>query len=191
MHIRTIIHAAILAIVCGLFVSCAPADLSLADAPPPIESDSEYLLGSGDRLKLSLYGDDSFSGEYSVSAPGNLSLPLIGNIKASGKTIEQLQDDIVEQLAAGYYSDPRLSAEIVAFRPFYILGEVNRPGNYPYTAGLTLHQAVAIAGGYTYRANTGKLTLQREGAADTIRIRSDGKLIIGPGDTILILERYF
>lgn len=163
-----------------------------ASAPPvSVASAEEYRLGAGDKIRLSLYGDDTFNGEFQVSENGTVSLPLIGAQQAGGKTIAQFRRDVEVALGNGFYNDPRISAEVINFRPFYIYGEVNKPGEYPYVAGLTLGKAVAMAGGYTYRANEKVLSLQRAGMEDALRVPSAQGLEVGPGDTIQILERYF
>lgn len=174
-----------------LQTACAPRALSSSELSSPRTAGASYLLGSGDKVRLTLYGDDSFSGEYHVSPDGMVSLPLIGNIPARDRTVSELRDAVSRALINGYYNDPRVSAEIVKFRPFYILGEVNRPGEYPFADELTLDKAVAIAGGYTYRANSRTISLRRSGANVSQRVRVDQTVLIAPGDTIEILERYF
>lgn len=152
---------------------------------------SVYQMGPGDTLRLSLYGDPNFAGEFRVGADGNLSLPLIGATRAQGRTVEQVRQDIQRQLADGYYKDPRVSAEITAFRPFYILGEVQRPGAYPYVPGLTLAQAVATAGGYSYRASTSVVAVDTPDSPKEVVVRADQAMPIGPLFTVRILERTF
>jgi polysaccharide export outer membrane protein len=123
-----------------------------------------YRLAPGDRLRITVFNEVSLSGEYSLTPAGNVAFPLIGLVHAEGKSIEDLQDAITAKLAAGYVNDPRVSAEVILFRPYYILGEVNHPGAFPFAVGLTLDQAVAAAGGFTYR---------RAGSQRTKRARRD------------------
>jgi polysaccharide export outer membrane protein len=150
-----------------------------------------YRLGSGDKLRITVYNEPTLTGEFGITPSGNISFPLIGEVVAKGMTIEAVRDAIREKLAAGYVNDPRVTVETTNYRPFYVLGEVNKPGEYPYTVGLRIEQAIATAGGYTYRANRGKAFLRRADAAErTIKVRKEPFHIL-PGDTIRIGERYF
>lgn len=151
----------------------------------------DYVLGPGDKLRLSLYDDASFSGEFTVSDNGTVSLPLIGTQPAGGMTVSAFRDAIQTKLADGYYRNPRVSAEIANFRPFYILGEVNKPGQYPYVAGMTLGEAVAIANGYTYAARKGLVAIRRAKSSEEVKIDANPAMPIGPGDTVRVLERLF
>lgn len=156
-------------------------------------ADTEYRLASGDKLRISVFAEDTLSGEYIITSSGNVTFPLIGNVAASGQTVEQLQATIAKSLADGYVRDPRVTIQVISFRPFYILGEVNRPGEYPVSTGLTLEQAVASAGGYTYRANTKRAYLKRANDAEAtlVDVRGNKPIIIRAGDTIRIRERHF
>lgn len=154
---------------------------------------NSYVLGSGDKLRISVYNEPSLTGEYSVTPSGTIAFPLLGNIPAAGGTIEALQEAIASRLSKGeYIQDPRVSAEVLNFRPFYILGEINKPGEYPFAAGLTLDQAVATAGGFTYRANTRVIMLRRaqDKSERSVDLR-DGPVRVMPGDTIRVGQRYF
>lgn len=164
-----------------------------ASTAPVTEDDTDYRLSAGDKLRVSVFGEDTLSGEFIITSSGNLTFPLIGNIKASDQTVEQLQDTIRKSLADGYINDPRVTIQVISFRPFYILGEVARPGEYPVSTGLTLEQAVASAGGYTYRANTKRAYLKRSTSAEQelVDIRGPKQIIIRAGDTIRIRERHF
>ncbi|HEX8217507.1 MAG TPA: polysaccharide biosynthesis/export family protein [Allosphingosinicella sp.] len=170
---------------CGVEGPVAPASAVQATA------ESDYRLGTGDKLRISLYGDESFGGEFEVGSDGAISLPLIGAVPAAGLTEAELRTRIEQKLADGYYRTPRITAEVIEFRPFYILGEVNRPGVYPYVSNLTLAQAVATAGGYTYRANSRVVAIKRAREEQEVRVQSDQALRIQPGDTIRVLERRF
>jgi len=152
-----------------------------------------YQLGAGDKLRITVFGETELTGEYSVTGGGDVSFPLIGNVPAAGKTVEQVQEAIRTRLAGGYVQDPRVSAEVILYRPFYILGEVAKPGQYPFSVGLTVQQAVATAGGYTYRANKHVIYLKQEQdqAERKIAIDPGQPLAIQPGDTIRIAERFF
>jgi polysaccharide biosynthesis/export protein len=151
-----------------------------------------YVLGSGDKLRISVFGEPKLDGEYVVSSTGIVSFPLIGNVPAAGQTVEALQESIRSKLAAGYLKDPRVSTEVLNYRPFYILGEINKPGEYPFVNGITVQQAVAMAGGFSYRANTRRVFIKR--ALDTserpVEIKGKAVLMM-PGDTIRVGERFF
>lgn len=160
---------------------------SVNSAKPPA-----YTLGAGDRIRVSVYGEQAMNGEYAIGPSGEISLPLIGNVDATGKTVAQLQLDITHKLSPDYILDPKVSVDMVDYRPFYILGEVDKPGKYPYSSALTLQQAVATAGGFTYRASTSKIFLQRGDKGEVeVKLSKDKPFWILPGDTIRIGERYF
>lgn len=155
--------------------------------------DVGYRLGAGDRVRIIVFGEQTLSGEYVVTGSGNVSFPLIGNVEAKGRPIEDLQDSIRTKLADGYIKDPRVSVEVLNYRPYYILGEVTRPGEYPYSVGLTVQQAVASAGGFTYRANEKKVFIKRalDAVEKPVEIRGKAPVSVQPGDTIRVGERYF
>lgn len=153
----------------------------------------DYTLAAGDRVHVSVFGEDSLTGDYVISSSGNLLFPLVGNLPATDKTVEQLQAAVTTALADGFLKEPRVTIQVLSFRPFYILGEVARPGDYPVSTGLTLEQAVSRAGGYTYRANTKKIYLKRanETKEQLIDLRKAGPPIVRAGDTIRVAERHF
>ncbi|RYX81326.1 polysaccharide export protein [bacterium] len=176
--------------------SCAePAQRSSQPGvnPRTIQSEDEYRFASGDKLHIIVFGEDTLTGDYVITSGGNLTFPLIGNLPASDKTVEQLQAALSAKLADGYVNNPRVSIQVVSFRPFYILGEVNKPGEYPVSTGLSLDQAVASAGGYTYRANTRRVYLKRanETQERLIDLRDGPPVVVRAGDTIRIRERHF
>ncbi|UVI39061.1 polysaccharide biosynthesis/export family protein [Qipengyuania spongiae] len=153
----------------------------------------EYQLAAGDRLRITVFGEESLSREYTVSSAGDLSFPLLGDLPVAGKTVTQLQSDIASGLSQGYLNDPRVNAEVLNYRPFYILGEVTRAGEYPFSDDLTVQQAVALAGGYSYRANQNEVYIRRRGSdqEETYELSSQRRVFIAPGDTIRVGERYF
>ena len=175
--------------------ACATASpqASPAEGGAAVLSTDEYTLAPGDKIHVIVFGEDTLTGDYVITSGGNLSFPLVGNLPARNKTVEDLQTVLTAALANGYLNNPRVNIQVVSFRPFYILGEVNRPGEYPVQTGLTLQQAVAAAGGYTYRANTRRVFLKR--ANDTQEqlkdLRDPTLVIIHAGDTIRIGERHF
>lgn len=151
----------------------------------------DYQLGSGDRIRLSVFGEDELSGEYVVSGAGILSIPLAGDINARGQTITEVQRAVEQALRQGYILNPQVSAEVLTYRPFYVLGEVNRPGTYPYAVGLTVLNAVATAGGFTYRGDTRRVFIRRDGSLNEEAFVLSSSLQVAPGDTIRIGERLF
>jgi polysaccharide export outer membrane protein len=160
-------------------------------APEATFEPGDYVLGSGDKLRVIVFGEDSLGGEFVISGTGKVSLPLIGDVQAAGKTVRDFQDTVRAALANGYLRDPRVSAEVLNYRPFYILGEVNKPGDYPYISGLSVTNAIATAGGFTYRANTKKVFIRRAGETSENPHALDGSLMIQPGDTVRVVERFF
>lgn len=162
---------------------------SLSTGAPEFDV-STYRLAPNDRVKVTVYNEPTLSGDFAVNADGALAFPLVGNVPARGMSPIELQSAIEQALANGYVREPRVSVEVLTFRPFYIYGEVNAPGQYAYSPGLTVLNAVALAKGFTYRANKGRIFLKRssEGTGE-VRVGNDTMLL--PGDTIRIPERFF
>lgn len=190
---RTIIAAATsLALSGALLSGCASASappISAAEVARGLES---YRLGAGDKLRITVYNEPALTGEYNVTPAGGIAFPLVGAVDAANRTIDDVTKDLTARLSAGYVNDPRVSVEVLNYRPFYILGEVNKPGEYPYVSGLTVEQAVALAGGFTYRANEKTATLRRQSANAPAAVSLRGaQVAVLPGDTIRIGERYF
>lgn len=167
----------------------APAATPSAEAAENVVRD--YRLGPGDEVRITVYGEKDLTGEFNVSASGKISFPLIGEIEADGKTVHEIEAVVVSKLKQGYLVDPRVSAEVLVFRPFYILGEVNKPGQYPYTNGLTALKAVATAQGFTYRANTHKIFIRHPGEDKEHAYPLGENLYVQPGDTMRVAERFF
>lgn len=152
---------------------------------------ASYALGSGDRVRVIVFGEEELTGEFQVDSSGTISFPLLGAIAAAGKTPRDIEQSITEGLRVRYIAQPRVSVEVLNFRPFYILGEVNAPGEYPYVDGLTVLNAVATAEGFTYRANQRFVMIRRSGSAVEERVRVDPATAVLPGDTVRVLERLF
>lgn len=150
-----------------------------------------YLLGAGDRIVVTVFGHEDLSGEFELDGQGRISLPLIGEVALSRQTLRQAERQIVDLLKPDYLVNPRVSMQVTNYRPFYILGEVNRPGSYPYVNGLTVVQAVAIAGGYTYRARENRVSVQRAGDPKGSGQPAGPATVILPGDVINVPQRYF
>jgi polysaccharide export outer membrane protein len=158
----------------------------------PVPDRFEYRLGAGDKVRIIVFGEESLSGEFLVpGGAGTISFPLVGDVQASGLSVTELQTQIVTKLKDGYLKDPRVSIEVLNYRPFYILGEVARPGQYSYTNGLTVLNAVATANGFTYRANTHKVYIKRPNAPREVEYDLTTTTRVEPGDTIRIGERFF
>jgi len=150
-----------------------------------------YRLDSGDRLRVIVFGQDNLSRVYNVDSSGSVSLPLIGPVRARGLSTTQLALDIEAELRRKYIKDPKVSIEVEAYRPFFILGEVRKPGQYPYVNAMTVEAAVAIGEGYTERAKKRMVRLTRRfgGVSSTVMVPTDYP--VQPGDTIYVLERFF
>lgn len=177
-----------------ILVPIAFAQSSSGDSarPAPVVDRPDYRLGAGDKLRISVFGEDSLSGEFLVpGGVGMIEFPLIGNVQAAGLTVNELQTEIEGKLKPDYLRDPHVSIEVLNYRPFYILGEVMRPGEYPFTNGLTVLNAVATANGFTYRANTHKVYIKRANSSSEIEYDLGATTLVQPGDTIRIGERFF
>ena len=158
------------------------------DTPAALAS---YVLGPEDKLRVIVFGEDALSGEFLISGAGKVSLPLVGEVQAAGLTVRQFQDEVQNALKEGYLKDPHVSAEVLTFRPYYILGEVMTPGRYPFTDRLTVINAVAAAGGFTYRAKSNRVFIKRIGEHIEREYDLKGNTPVMPGDTIRIPERLF
>ncbi len=174
--------------------SAAPANYaagSSSSEPASTGSVAAYQLGSGDKISVNVFGEAELSGEFLVGDDGRVDLPLIGAVPARGQTVTQFQNAVVARYSGGYLKDPKISVSVLNYRPFFIQGEVGKGGEYPYKAGLTVQDAVAIAGGYTYRANTGKAFVRRAGQDREVEVQTNQRVAINPGDIIRIPERFF
>lgn len=185
-----------LALAVGLIVSaCGTTGPTAGARDDGITTQSQevtaYALGSSDRLRVTVFGHPDLSGEFEVDGTGAISMPLIGQIRAIGLSTVEFEKAIAERLSDGYVLNPRVSAEVINYRPFYILGEVGRPGEYPYTSGLTVQNAVAAAGGFTYRANKRVVFIKSIDVDQEIAYDLTPSTVVKPGDTIRIGERIF
>ena len=181
------------AIVCmtALAVSACVARLPHTAFPIEAAYNQPYYLDAGDQLRVTVYGQQDLSRVYPVSASGSIAMPLVGSVKARGRTVDQLENTIVTALAAGYLRDPDVSVEVQTYRPFFILGEVRNPGQYPYVSGMTVETAVAIAGGFTYRAYRDRVAISRRLPQDLVSAQAPSNFPVAPGDTITVHERMF
>jgi polysaccharide export outer membrane protein len=167
------------------------ADARRSDVQFQAQAETPYTLASGDRLRVIVFGQDSLSNSFSVDSSGHIAMPLIGLVSATGRTTAQLAREIEAKLRNGYVREPRVSVEVEAYRPFFVLGEVTTSGQYPYVNGMTVETAVAIAGGYTPRArkDNAQLTRTQDGRTFTVDVPINQP--VKPGDTIYIQERFF
>lgn len=185
--------AATIAMLAALCSACVSGAL-----PPSAASElagtgiQQYKLGPGDKLRVITFGHQDLSSEFMVSDGGEIAFPLVGQIKAAGLTSDQMQAAIANALkSGGFVINPNVSAEVIQYRPFYILGEVQKPGSYPYSAGLTAMSAIATAGGLTYRANRRKIYVRRADSTKEVELSVTAATPVMPGDTIRIGERIF
>ncbi|MBX6425640.1 MAG: polysaccharide export protein [Variibacter sp.] len=154
-------------------------------------AEGPYRLDSGDRLRVMVFGQDGLSNSYTVDAGGSITMPLIGAVKARGLTTAQLAQAIAARLRQGYIREPHVAVEVETYRPFFILGEVAHPGQYPYVARMTVETAVAIAGGFTPRAQKSYVELTRAIDGQLARARVPLTYPVQPGDTLNVAERWF
>jgi polysaccharide biosynthesis/export protein VpsN len=174
----------------NLAVSLAVAVL-LASAPLAAQDqNNEYRLGAGDQLRITVFGQADLSGQFEVSNDGRIAFPLIGEVRAADLTPQELEKAITAKLKPDYLKDPQLSVEVINYRPFYIIGEVKNPGSYAYVGGMRVVNAVAMAGGYTYRAKENNLLITRAGGNGK-KEAADQNTAVRPGDVIEVPERYF
>jgi polysaccharide export outer membrane protein len=167
-------------------VSPLPAILVAAES-----TGSVYRLDSGDRLRVVVFGQDGLSNSYAVDAAGNITLPLIGPVQARGRTTTQVSASLVSRLREGFLREPHVAVEVEAYRPFFILGEVTFPGQYPYVANMTVETAVAIAGGFTPRAYHYRVEVSHPIEGGTLREKLPVTAPLRPGDTVVVAERWF
>jgi polysaccharide export outer membrane protein len=152
---------------------------------------AEYRLGPGDRVHVDVFGEPDMSGDYDVDGAGSVPLKLIGRVEARGQTGRDLEQAIQRRLAEGYLQDPHVTVSVIAYRPFYMLGEVQKPGPYPYVVGMIVAHAVAIAGGYTYRASTRSITVQHFDDPAAGQQPADESSPVLPGDLVRVPNRMF
>ena len=163
-----------------------------AAAPmPSARHDAAYRLDAGDKLRVVVYGQDGLTNTYAIDAGGSITMPLIGAVPARGRTTAELASAITAKLRNGYIREPSVAAEIESYRPFFILGEVAAPGQYPYVPNMTVESAVAIAGGFSPRARRDTVTLTHTNGGGTARYEVPLGTSVSPGDTVMVGERWF
>jgi polysaccharide export outer membrane protein len=171
--------------------SYAPVPVAYAAAPMPVRYDAAYRLDAGDRLRVVVYGQEGLTNTYAIDAGGSITMPLIGSVPARGRTPAGLAAEITAKLRNGYIREPSVAVEIEAYRPFFILGEVAAPGQYPYVPNMSVESAVAIAGGFSPRARRDRVTLTHSDSSGSMRIVVPLGTALSPGDTVLVGERWF
>jgi len=182
MNVRVLIAAACLAL--------AGCSTTPERALPPV-GEVQYRIGVGDEIALAVFREDALSGTFQVNESGIMSLPLVGDIVAAGKTVPELRTDLTALLGAEFVRDPNVTVSVVSYRPVYILGEVARPGQYDFSDNMTVYALVAQAGGFTYRADESMVLIRHEDEADETAYRLTPNGAVLPGDTIRFVERYF
>lgn len=183
--------------------SVQPAGQPVAAAAPTVQTASiapehvtvtgyrGYQLGAGDKVHVTVYGEPDLSGDFEISGTGRIAFPLIGDVTAAGLTAPALGEALTQRLSGRYLLNPRISVEIVTYRPFYIVGQVNRPGGYPYTDGMTAMNAIALAGGFTPRADESDVYVRHQGETREQRMAADATTEIRPGDVVRVSESGF
>ena len=151
----------------------------------------DYTLGSGDQLRVTVFGHKDLSGDFFVNGTGMISMPLIGEVKAGGVSARQLERKIVGKLKPDYLKNPQISVQVLNYRPFYIIGEVKNPGSYPFVSGMKVVNAIALGGGYTYRARENQLLIIRSKDPSRKKNAADHNTAVLPGDVIEVPERFF
>ena len=159
------------------------------EAIEPVDVALAYRLGSGDKLRVIVFGEEDLSGEFEVDGSGTVALPLIGEVRARDRTLRAFETAVEAMLRDGYLKDPRVSAEVLNYRPFYIIGEVEKGGEYPFVSGMHVLNAVALAGGHTYRAHPKRVFITRRGEESEFSAPLDSA--VQPGDVIRVPERFF
>lgn len=171
--------------------ACTTAPVYIEPPYQPATSRQPYRISTGDKIKIVTFGEERLSGEFLVHGNGKISFPLFGDVPARGLTIAELVDSLTGRLAPDYVRDPQMTAEVISFQPVYILGEVARPGQFPYVEGMTMYALIAQAGGLSYRANRKRAYVRHEREPAERLIKLESATPVRPGDTIRIPQRIF
>jgi protein involved in polysaccharide export with SLBB domain len=175
----------------GCYTDFGPVEVGTT-AGPLSGANVASLLQPGEKLRVTVYGEESLTGDYDVSPSGSVTMPLIGSVKAVGRSQSEFAKDIANRyLRGGFLQDPHVTVAVVQFKPFYVLGEAATPGEYPFRSGLNVHAAVAMAGGFTYRASRSYVLIRHAGDEVWKEYSLAEPVPIAPGDVIRVPERYF
>lgn len=184
-------YSLLLALIVTLLTGCGGTSAVAPSGGAP-GAPTDYHIGAGDQIRITIFNQTNLSGDFTIDGSGSFPFPLIGLIEAGNKTPKELAHTIAEKLAkGGFLVNPNVAVQVTQFRPYYILGEVTSPGVYPYTVNMTVIKAVAAAKGFTYRANTHKVYIQRSGEAVERVYKLTPAVLVAPGDTVRIPERLF
>lgn len=176
-------------IISIVLTGCSGGLRNLPDlGPDPV---TPYVLGAGDTLQVTVYDQADLTGSYRISDSGFLAMPIVGAISAQGLTLDQLQKRLIDRLNAKAVKSPDVTLQVTEYRPFFILGEVKNPGSYPYVPNITVLTAVAIAGGFTFRAGQNAVSVTRQADGKAREARASRAARVLPGDTIYVYERHF
>jgi polysaccharide export outer membrane protein len=178
---------ALIATLLGALTGCGANSI---DLPPPPPENPVYRLAAGDKVSLQVFGQTDLSGQFDVTADGNLSLPLIGSVPASNRTLAEIKTDLQARLDK-FVVNPRFTLDVMTYRQIFVLGQVSRPGGFPFAAGMTVNQAIALAGGYTRRAITDKVMVTRLTDSGPKDFAIGPQDLLAPGDTIDVQRRLF
>jgi polysaccharide biosynthesis/export protein len=182
--------AVLAAVIAATLAGCGMAGSDLPPLPPP--QITPYRLGAGDRIRVIVYGDKELSDSFAIADDGTVSLPLAGTVQASGRSTSDVAAGIAAALESrGMMRDPSVAVEVETYRPIFILGEVTKPGQYPYEPGMTAIAAVSIAGGYTYRAIESYVGILRKEGTTAVTGRTLPQDKVAPGDVITVYDRRF
>lgn len=177
-------------VMAATLAGCAPPDLAAA---PPLTIGGPhdvYRMGVGDKIKLGVFNEPNLSGDFEIGAAGTVAVPLIGTVRAEGRSLEDFRREVTTRLSSGYLNNPKVSVEMLNYRPVFVHGEVKKGGEYKYRTGIRLRDAVAMAGGYTYRAEQSYVELSRNGGPQST-VSAGSNFVLLPGDNIHIPERFF
>lgn len=197
MHIKAV-RAVLAAVTCALLLAGCESvgnigSITMEEQEALIKAAATTSpnLQSGEKIKVTVFGEDRLSGEFEIDPAGYVSLPLAGTVKAAGLSKVQLEQDIAKKLKSEYLRNPKVTVDVSSFRPFYILGEVQRPGKYAFESGLNIMSAVALAGGATYRASRSNVLIQHAGENGFKQYPMTPTIPVLPGDLVRIPERFF
>lgn len=187
---NAVLAAALVLASCGVGGSLGPASLEDQQARAQAATTTPHLQ-PGEKIRINVFGESSLSGDYEIDQSGFVSLPLAGTIKAAGFTQPELEQELAKKFRSEYLRNPKVTVTLVSLRPFYIVGEVEKPGEYPYKSGLNVLTALALAGGATYRGSRSNVYIQRVGESGMREYPLSSSVMILPGDLIRVPERYF